>query len=67
MSYQAHETAVIDDGAEIGSGTKIWHFAHICGGSKIGEFCVFGQNTMVAPGVAAVPHPGCGSVRRRLD
>lgn len=51
MSYQAHETAVIDDGAEIGSGTKIWHFAHVCTGAVIGEDCSFGQNTMVAPGV----------------
>ena len=49
--YQAHSTAVIDDGAEIGAGTKIWHFAHICAGASIGENCSFGQNTMVAPGV----------------
>jgi UDP-2-acetamido-3-amino-2,3-dideoxy-glucuronate N-acetyltransferase len=51
MKYEAHETAVIDDGAEIGEGTKIWHFAHICSGAEIGERCVFGQNTMVADGV----------------
>ncbi|NNE92143.1 MAG: N-acetyltransferase [Verrucomicrobiales bacterium] len=51
MDFFAHETAVIDDGAEIGSGTKIWHFAHICDGAKIGNDCSFGQNTMVAPGV----------------
>lgn len=43
-----HETAVIDDGCEIGTNTKIWHFAHICSGAKIGAGCVFGQNTMVA-------------------
>ena len=51
MSFDAHPTAIIDDGAEIGDGTKIWHFAHICSGAKIGERCSFGQNTMVAPGV----------------
>ncbi len=51
MSYQAHETAVIDKGAEIGEGSRIWHFAHICGGARIGEGCSFGQNTMVADGV----------------
>lgn len=51
MSYQAHETAIVDDGATIGDGTKIWHFAHITTGSVIGENCVFGQNTMVADGV----------------
>jgi len=49
--YFAHETAVIDDGAELGADTKIWHFAHICDGAKIGERCSFGQNTMVAGGV----------------
>ena len=48
MEYFSHETAVIDDGVEIGAGTKIWHFAHICPGAKIGENCIFGQNTMVA-------------------
>ena len=49
--FQAHPTAVIDDGARIGSGTRIWHFAHICDGAEIGERCSFGQNTMVAGGV----------------
>ena len=51
MSFFAHETAVIDAGAKIGGGTKIWHFAHICDGAQIGTRCVFGQNTMVAGGV----------------
>lgn len=50
-AYQAHPTAVIDDGAEIGDNTRIWHFAHICGGAVIGQGCSFGQNTMVAPDV----------------
>ncbi len=49
--FFAHETAIIDDGAEIGAGTKIWHFAHIFGGARIGERCSFGQNTMVSEGV----------------
>ena len=48
MSYFKHETAVVDEGAIIGDSTKIWHFAHICPGAKIGADCVFGQNTMVA-------------------
>ena len=51
MKYKAHPTAVIDDGAQIGEGSAIWHFAHICSDSIIGERCSFGQNTMVAPGV----------------
>lgn len=51
MSATIHPTAVIDDGAVIGNGTKIWHFSHICTGARIGEDCSFGQNTMVASGV----------------
>lgn len=50
-SYFAHETAVIDEGAEIGAGTKIWHFSHIMPGSRIGENCNLGQNVVVSPGV----------------
>ncbi|MEJ5239492.1 MAG: Gfo/Idh/MocA family oxidoreductase [Limisphaera sp.] len=46
-----HPTAVVDAGAEIGPGTRIWHFAHICRGARIGRNCVFGQNTFVADGV----------------
>ena len=49
--FYAHETAIIDEGAVIGSDTKIWHFAHVFGGAKIGQRCSFGQNTMVAGGV----------------
>ena len=46
--YFAHETAVIDPGASIGAGTKIWHFSHISGGAEIGEKCSLGQNVFVA-------------------
>lgn len=49
--YQAHPSAVIDEGTVIGTGTKIWHFCHISAGSEIGEACSFGQNCYVAPGV----------------
>ena len=49
--YFVHETAVVDPGASIGEGTKVWHFAHIFGGAVIGKDCSFGQNTMVADGV----------------
>jgi UDP-2-acetamido-3-amino-2,3-dideoxy-glucuronate N-acetyltransferase len=51
MSFFAHPTAIIDEGVQIGAGTKVWHFAHICPGAQIGENCIFGQNTMVAGGV----------------
>jgi UDP-2-acetamido-3-amino-2,3-dideoxy-glucuronate N-acetyltransferase len=49
--YQAHETAVIDDGCSIGKGTKIWHFSHIMKDSEIGENCNIGQNVVISPGV----------------
>jgi len=51
-NYFAHETAVIDEGCEIGENTKIWHFSHIMSGSTIGSNCIFGQNTFVAEGVS---------------
>ena len=47
MNYFAHETAVIDKGASIGDGTKIWHFSHISPGAKIGKNCKLGQNVFV--------------------
>ncbi len=50
--YFAHPSAVIDNGVEIGAGTKIWHFAHILAGSRIGAHCVIGQNVMVGPNVS---------------
>ena len=46
-----HETAVIDPDVEIGAGTKIWHFAHILSGSRIGAGCVIGQNVVIGPKV----------------
>jgi len=53
MNYQAHETAIVDNGADIGAGTKIWHFSHICSGAVIGQNCSLGQNVYVG-GAAAV-------------
>ena len=49
--YFAHETAVIDEGANIGNGVKIWHFSHIMAGATIGEGCNIGQNVVVSPQV----------------
>ena len=51
MSYFVHESSYVDDGAEIGDGTKIWHFSHILSGAKIGKSCSFGQNVSVSGGV----------------
>jgi UDP-2-acetamido-3-amino-2,3-dideoxy-glucuronate N-acetyltransferase len=49
--YFAHDTAVIDSGVKIGSGTKIWHFCHILKGSTVGERCNIGQNVVIGPDV----------------
>ena len=46
-----HPTAEIDDGVEIGSGSKIWHFSHVLSGSMIGENCNIGQNVVIGPDV----------------
>jgi UDP-2-acetamido-3-amino-2,3-dideoxy-glucuronate N-acetyltransferase len=45
---QVHETAVVDEGAQIGAGTRVWHWTHICGGARIGKDCSLGQNVFVA-------------------
>jgi UDP-2-acetamido-3-amino-2,3-dideoxy-glucuronate N-acetyltransferase len=49
--YFAHETAVIDDGCNIGKGTKIWHFSHVMKDCVIGENCNIGQNVVISPEV----------------
>ena len=51
MDYQVHETAIIDDGAQIGSGSRIWQWVHVCGGAKIGSDVSLGQNVFVANNV----------------
>ena len=50
-TYFAHETAVIDEGAQIGAGSSIWHFSHLMSGAVLGEGCKLGQNVFVASGV----------------
>ena len=47
MAYQAHSTAIIDEGATIGEASRIWHFSHVCGGAVIGERCSLGQNVFI--------------------
>lgn len=51
MSYKAHETAVIDEGCQIGDGTSIWHFSHIMPKCVIGNNCNIGQNVVISPEV----------------
>ncbi len=50
-AYFAHATAVIDDGCQIGKGTKIWHFSHLMTGCVVGENCNIGQNVVISPEV----------------
>ena len=45
--FQAHATAIIDPGARIGAGTRIWHWVHVCAGAEIGANCSLGQNVFV--------------------
>ena len=47
MSVSIHPTAIVDEGAQIGDGSRIWHWVHICGGAKIGSNCSFGQSVFV--------------------
>jgi UDP-2-acetamido-3-amino-2,3-dideoxy-glucuronate N-acetyltransferase len=51
LPYFVHESAYVDDGCQIGAGTKIWHFSHIMSGAVIGERCNLGQNVVVSPDV----------------
>ena len=51
MKYFAHETAVIDEGCQIGEGTKIWHFSHIMPNCTLGSSCNIGQNVVISPEV----------------
>ena len=48
MSYFVHPSAIVDEGARIGAGTKVWHFCHVSAGARLGERCVLGQNVFVA-------------------
>ena len=47
MKYQKHETSIVDDGAQIGDDTRIWHWVHVCGKAKIGKGCSLGQNVFI--------------------
>jgi UDP-2-acetamido-3-amino-2,3-dideoxy-glucuronate N-acetyltransferase len=51
MTFFKHESAYVDDGSDVGEGTKIWHFCHVQSGAKIGRNCILGQNVNVAGGV----------------
>lgn len=52
MSYYVHPTSIVDDGCEIGDGTKIWHFSHVLTGSIVGKKVSVGQNVVIGPKVS---------------
>jgi UDP-2-acetamido-3-amino-2,3-dideoxy-glucuronate N-acetyltransferase len=52
LEYYVHPSAVVDVGAKVGKGTKVWHYSHVLDGAVIGERCVLGQNVNIAGGVA---------------
>lgn len=56
MSYYKHESAIVDDGAQIGEGSRVWHFVHVCGGAKIGKGVSLGQNVFVGNKVTIGDH-----------
>jgi UDP-2-acetamido-3-amino-2,3-dideoxy-glucuronate N-acetyltransferase len=47
MTIGIHPSAIVDDGATLGEGTKVWHFSHVCAGARIGAGCSLGQNVFV--------------------
>ncbi len=47
MTYTVHPSAIVDQGAQIGTGSRVWHFVHVCGGAKIGKSVSLGQNVFV--------------------
>ncbi len=56
MAYWKHDSAIVDDGAQLGEGTKVWHFAHVCAGARIGEGCSLGQGVYVGNAVTIGRH-----------
>lgn len=56
MSFYQHESAIVDDGAQIGEGSRVWHFAHVCSGAKIGKGVSLGQNVFVGNKVTIGDH-----------
>ncbi len=54
--YTAHPSAIIDEGAQIGEGSRVWHFVHVCGGARIGKGVSLGQNVFVGNKVVIGDH-----------
>ena len=47
MDLTVHPSAIVDEGAVLGAGTRVWHFSHVCGGARIGAGCSLGQNVYI--------------------
>ena len=56
MNYTQHASAIVDDGAQIGAGSRIWHFVHVCSGARIGKGVSLGQNVFVGNKVTIGAH-----------
>jgi UDP-2-acetamido-3-amino-2,3-dideoxy-glucuronate N-acetyltransferase len=56
MEYTAHPSAIVDEGAQIGEGSRVWHFVHVCGGARIGKGVSLGQNVFVGNRVLIGDH-----------
>lgn len=56
MSYYQHGSAIVDEGAQIGEGSRVWHFVHVCAGAKIGKGVSLGQNVFVGNKVTIGDH-----------
>lgn len=56
MSFYKHDSAIVDDGAQIGEDSRVWHFVHVCGGAKIGKGVSLGQNVFVGNKVVIGDH-----------
>lgn len=56
MDYYQHPSAIVDDGAEIGEGSRVWHFSHVCGGARIGKGVSMGQNVFIGNKVVIGNH-----------
>lgn len=56
MSFYKHDSAIVDDGAQIGEGSRVWHFVHVCSGAKIGRGVSLGQNVFIGNKVSVGDH-----------
>ena len=56
MSFYQHESAIVDEGAQIGDNSRVWHFVHVCGGAKIGQGVSLGQNVFIGNKVIIGDH-----------